>query len=491
MHTPPRKLSPWRWLALLALVLLIVVAIAPIPGQVLFVPGNWRSVTTWPRIQLMPEVPQPGQRVEVVIADVVPWTNVQLMAGDVSVTYERYEQNTVSGYWSWYWSLVVPASGSVPLAFYHNCDTGCIEWATTTIGMPQTQTQVATVPTKLGIVFADANRNWHNRAGWTMELTYALKADEDYWGIDDLAQRVQAAQAKGLRVLVRVDFDQQQTLPPADEFLAFDLYLDYIRRLARDQRLKGVYGYIIGNGYNAFNENALSPDRLITPQWYARLFNGYGADPTHTDNVIETIRSENPVVRVLVGPVRPWIDDQSGSQTYAIDAPWLNYMNTVLSMLEQGAEDNEEIGVALTTPDGFALSAHGYPNAPELPPTQPADEPRATLPRDQWNGAQAGFRIYTDWLDVINSYPRFRGLPVYITTNTSVFSDVPPAQNYPRGWLTNALAVVNAEPQVAALIWFLDSFPMDKQWELYSLTNPQGLLIDAAEEFDSLLAARP
>jgi hypothetical protein len=491
MHTPPKRLSLWRWLALLALVLIIVVAIAPIPRQVLLVSGNWQGSATWPRIQLLPQVPQPGQRVEVVISDVVPWTNVQLIAGDVPVTYERYEQNALSGYWSWYWSFVLPASGGVPLAFYHNCDIGCIEWATATIGTPQAQTQPATIPTKLGLVFADPNRNWHNRAGWSIELTYALKADEDYWGIDDLAQRVQRAHAKGLRVLVRVDFDQQQTLPPADEFLAFDLYLDYIRRLARDQRLADVYGYIIGNGYNALNENALAPDRLITPQWYARLFNGYGADPTHTDNVIETIRSENSTVRVLVGSVRPWTDDQDGAQPSAINAPWLNYMNTTLAMLEESAYDNEEIGIPLTAPDGFAISAHGYPDAPALLPAQPADEPRAALPLSDWNGAQAGFRIYTDWLGVINSYARFRGLPVYVTTNTSTTSDVPPAQNYPRGWLTNALAVVNAEPQIAALIWFLDSFPMDKQWELYSLTNPQGLLIDAAEEFDSLLAARP
>lgn len=485
-----QSLKAWRWAAIVFVLALIAVAVAPIPGEVLWLPNNWREASTWPRVRLEPETPQPGQRVEVVIADVTPWTNVKLIAGDAEVVYERYEQK--AGYWEWYWSLTLPESAGLRLAFYHDCDTGCIEWTMTTIGKASLQTPASKVPTKLGLVFADPNRDWHNRAGWDVELTYAMRAEEDYWGIDDLAARVERATANGLRVLVRVDYDQQQTLPPAEDFLALDAYLDYARRLARDERLKDVYGYVIGNGYNALTENALAPDKLITPEWYARLFNGYNADPAHADNVVETIRAENPTVRVLVGPVRPWVTDQNGQQAYELDTPWLNYMNTLLDALEQGAEAKAAHGLPFAAPDGFAVSAHGRPDAPDLASTLPADEPRANFPRDEWNGAQAGFRVYTDWLAVINSYPRFRGLPIYITTNTyPPGGATPPAQNYPRGWLTNALAVANAEPQVAALIWFLDSFPMDKQWELFSLTNPQGLLIDAAEEFDGLLSVRP
>lgn len=41
------------------------------------------------------------------------------------------------------------------------------------------------------------------------------------------------------------------------------------------------------------------------------------------------------------------------------------------------------------------------------------------------------------------------------------------------------------------LSWFIDDFPHDSQWDLFSLTQQPGRLIDAAEEFDALLQAQP
>ncbi len=104
------------------------------------------------------------------------------------------------------------------------------------------------VPTKLGVVFPDAARNWHGRSGWGVELTYADLATEEHWGIDDLAVRVEQAKAAGLRVLVRVDYAQGQSVPPTGDNVALDLYLRYLERLARDERLGDVYGYLIGSG---------------------------------------------------------------------------------------------------------------------------------------------------------------------------------------------------------------------------------------------------
>ena len=46
---------------------------------------------------------------------------------------------------------------------------------------------------------------------------------------------------------------------------------------------------------------------------------------------------------------------------------------------------------------------------------------------------------------------------------------------------------VNEEPQVAALVWFLDEFPHGDQWDWFSLSERPGRLVDAAEEFDRLL----
>lgn len=107
------------------------------------------------------------------------------------------------------------------------------------------------------------------------------------------------------------------------------------------------------------------------------------------------------------------------------------------------------MGIPFAAPDGFAVQAPGRHDASELGGVG-STEPQADLPRSEWNGAQAGFRVYREWLDIINGYPSTRGLPVYITSaNTFIPAvGVPPAQNYPRGWLTSALAVVNGEPQI-------------------------------------------
>ncbi|HNS40211.1 MAG TPA: hypothetical protein PKJ56_08195, partial [Promineifilum sp.] len=336
-------------------------------------------------------------------------------------------------------------------------------------------------------------RDWHNRRGWSVELTYAQLAEAEYWGIDDLSQRVETATNKGLLVLVRVDYDQGQSIPPPDNHLALDAYLNYIRRLARDDRLGGVYGYIIGSGFNTHENNLQSPGNMVTPEWYARVFNGYDTSTDRTDNVIQTIRSENPAVRILVGPVSPWHNDQTGALRHRVDVPWLNYFNTLVERVNEAAQERVLAGIALAAPDGFAVQAPGWPDAPELADSERANEPRIDLPQPSRNGAQVGFRVYRDWLDIINIHPDTRGLPVYITsTNTFQHDDaVEPAQNYPPGWLTAALDVVNQDSQIATLCWFLDVFPHDDQWDFFSLTNPRGLMINAANEFDSLLRDTP
>ena len=257
--------------------------------------------------------------------------------------------------------------------------------------------------------------------------------------------------------------------------------------------MREVYGYFLGSSYNSLGSNSLAPAHPVTPEWYARLFNGYGEEIAHADNAVQVMRAENPHVRVLVGPVQPWTTDQDGAQRYESDAPWLNYMNTLVAMVDEEAQAKATAGIPLAAPDGFAVQAPGRPAAPELSGRNAGEEPQVDLRRVEWDGAQAGFRVYQDWLDIINSHPTTRGLPIYVTAANTFASDegVPPAQNYPRGWLTAALAVVNEEPQIKALCWFLDYFPHDTQWEYFSLTRQPGRLLDAAEEFDLLLKGEP
>jgi len=476
-----------RWLLFLLLALLAGYWLLPISGRVIVVPGTGSRVLLWPQMRLDPPAPQPGQVATLRVMDTQPWPYVLLTMDGQALQPGEWQANP-GGTWTWEWDFVVPVEAS--LVFYHDCHTGCVERGRMVIGEDEGEvTPSEGVPTKLGVVMANPRRDWHGRRGWDVEVTYARLAEEEYWGIDDLAARVHQATMKGLRVLVRVDYDLGQSLPPADDYLALGEYLQYLQRLARDDRLREVYGYFLGSGYNSLDSNSQSPEQAVTPEWYARLFNGYGEDVSHTDNAVQVMRAENPQVRVLVGPVRPWNTNQDGKRRYTMDAPWLNYMNTLVAMLDEGARAKLAAGIPLAAPDGFALHVPGRPEAAQSAGRDGAEEPRLDLRRAEWGGAQAGFRIYQDWLAIINSYPTTRGLPVYITSTNTFAPDegTPPAQNYPQGWLAAALEEINQEPQVQALCWFLDYYPHTTQWDWFSLTRHPGRLIDAAEEFDALL----
>ncbi len=474
----------------LVIVLLLFSAIywlLPISGQIVYIPppdGN--QVPSWPQISLEAA---PDESLIVHVQDVTPWTHVRLEMGTAEATLVEHGEQNDASVWQWRWRVVRPVAGAA-VALYHSCATGCQTWATrqTAVRTPNPPGEPQ-IPTKLGVVFANPARDWHGRQGWTVEVTYAQLADDFYWGIDDLARRVQLAEANGLRTLVRVEYDQGQSIPPPDDFAALDSYLTYLRRLARDDRLADVHGFIIGSNMNTNGANAQSPGNPVTPAWYAQVFNGYAADPNNHNNAIEIIRSENKLVRVLVGPISPWSSDQNGDVPFKIDLPWLNYMNTMVHFINEGAEMKTAVGISDTAPDGFAIQAFGRVDAPSLAPDQRAREPFLDINVPEWGEGQAGFRVYKDWLAIINSFPYTMGKPAYINaTNTfDPLTGERPVENYPKGWITNALKAINSEPQVVALCWFIDSFPHDNQWEMFSLTQPRGLLLDAAEEFELLL----
>lgn len=469
------------WPALLIALLLGGYWLLPIRGRVAVLPGGEADLP-WPQMQWV------AAERRAIVADSEPWGDVLLTVAGRSAGSASWQAQP-GGIWRWEWRIPLTVSVAGPLIFYHDCATGCQERGRLALGDRDRKEADEGVPTSLGVVFADPARDWHGRSGWIVDLTYVRPSEDPYWRADALAERVYAATDKGQRVLVRVDYDRGQTLPPAGDELALAEYLAYLRRLARDDRLAGVYGYIIGSGFNALDANSQAPDRPVTPGWYARLFNGYGEDVTHSDNAVQTIRAVNPRVRVLVGPVRPWIGDQGGDQPGASQAPWLDYMRSLVAHLDAAAQAKAAAGIALVAPDGFALQAPGRPDASELSDETRGQEPGHDLPRVAWGGAQAGFRVYRDWLAIINAYPTTRGLPAYITSTNTYAPDAktPPAQNYPSGWLTAALAEINSQPQVVALCWFMDGPLGDTQWDWFSLARRQGRMLYAAEEFDALL----
>jgi hypothetical protein len=475
------------WPYIVVVVLLIGYWFLPIEGAVILYGGDTQQ-EIWPRFNLQSQSSISGNTAEIIVNDVEPWSYVELLVNNKRA--EPMGSPVRNGnIWTWRWSYKVPEEESYHVAFYINCHLGCEERGSITVGQPSGNATKQLIPTKLGVVLPNPDRDWHGRSGWAVEITYATMAEEPYWGVDDLALRISHHREMGLRVLVRVDYDQVQSIPPTDDNVALAEYLAYFNRLAEDDRLMSVYGYIVGNDYNTLDAVGLSPGQPVTPEWYARIFSGYGENPEHTDNVIQTVRNVNQYVRLITGPIRPWSTDADGHIKHATNMPWLNYMTTLTAYLHETYEKKSEIGVPFCIPDGFDIQAPGLPDAEEMAGYGRWEEPAVEHRRESWNGARVGFQVYKDWLDIINAYPSTRGLPVYIvSTNTyDRANSIPPAQNYPQGWLTTALETVMKEPQIHALCWFLDDFPHSDQWDWFSLTQQSGRLVDAAEEFDALL----
>ncbi|HFC11514.1 MAG TPA: hypothetical protein ENJ56_01625, partial [Anaerolineae bacterium] len=363
----------------------IIYWLLPIKGKLVYQNGQ-AAILTFPHITLTHE----ADSFTVLVRDPTPWTHVRLEVVGESAELIDFGTQDANGLWQWRWRL--PASvQNEALRLYHSCADGCQAWGITQPTKPSTTNSPALIPSKLGIVLADPTRDWHGRQGWDVEITYAQLADEEFWGVDDLAQRVQLAQENGLRVLLRIEYGQGQSLPAADDTLALDAYLQFVQRIARDARLKNVYGFIIGSNFNTAGGNSQFPDALVTPAWYARIFNGYGVAASLNDNALAIIRRENQLVRVLAGPVNPWNVDQGGSFGFRPKVPWLDYMHAMVNFIDQGAAAKAAIGIAGMAPDGFAVQAFGRVNAGASELERGAREPLAEIFSAEYPHAQMGF----------------------------------------------------------------------------------------------------
>ncbi|VAW43215.1 hypothetical protein MNBD_CHLOROFLEXI01-688, partial [hydrothermal vent metagenome] len=123
----------------------------------------------------------------------------------------------------------------------------------------------------------------------------------------------------------------------------------------------------------------------------------------------------------------------------------IKYSNSVVTYVNAAAIAKIEQGISDAAPDGFAIQAFGRVDAQQLSPEQRAQEPFLDLRRDEWGDAQAGFRVYQDWLNIINQFEYTTGKPVYINAANTFDSETgqTPTENYPVGWLGNALETIN------------------------------------------------
>ena len=123
----------------------------------------------WPLIEVIPEVPTPGEVAELVVTDIAPWVHVSLQVeaeGGASSTQPallRAEQ-TPAG-WEWHWRFTVPESDNYELLLFHDCDKGCETWGKKTFSNAANEfrAEANVLPTKLCTVFPNPERDGHGR----------------------------------------------------------------------------------------------------------------------------------------------------------------------------------------------------------------------------------------------------------------------------------------------------------------------------------------
>ncbi len=355
---------------------------------------------------------------------------------------------------------------------------------------PQTP-EVSPIP--LGSI---VGAQWYNLAGtrgtsggWNVELLFATGIDQanDPNGRAAVGRRAGVARgALGLRVLVRVDHAPGQSLPPPGDDAGRTAYVRFLEGICQDVTYReNVFGYIIGNEFNLASENQRlnrAAGERLTPDWYARMFNGFGVDAADVGNAHAFIKTHQPAAWVLVGAIAPWSGESDGDAgaRWIIDEPWLNYFHAACRRIFGAASASQR------WPDGFAIHAYGRTGLPGSP-SFTANEPHTDVPFGG-RGAQGGFRVYRDWCAIIDAAGFAPNLPVFVT-ETNTLTGNPSSQSYPSGWYVEALQELQtAGPRFHALCWFVDNDPSGG-WPGERLTNPTGNCVQASQDFDAAIAS--
>lgn len=329
----------------------------------------------------------------------------------------------------------------------------------------------------IGAQWANNGRDWHGKDGWDIQLLYTTVGDNDPNGFNTVGNRVQESHQKGRSVLVRVDYTPGQSVPYNDPTRG--AYMLFLQRMCQDSRYNAhAYGYIIGNEYNLKGENQQA-GTPITPNWYARIFNGYNANLSDTGNAYQVIKTYQRNARVLVGPVGPWSADANSSDgsTYQLNVPWLNYFNQVCRNIYQAAQTKGAV-------EGFAVHAYGRTGV-DGTAHGGKNEPHSDVPFGNIPGVQGGFRVYLNWRDVVNQFDATSNVSFWIT-ETNTRTDKDSSSSYPQGWYLEALNEISTHLRFKALCWFVDQ-NIGGGWSTNCLTNPVGKCVDANNDFNTAL----
>ncbi|MFN0072845.1 MAG: hypothetical protein ACKVVP_15275 [Chloroflexota bacterium] len=355
-------------------------------------------------------------------------------------------------------------------------------------------------PTLAGATWVDNSRPWitRNKTGTDVWHVYmhppappAGGSADNFANVRDNISMSRQSTPKQ-NVLLRVDYAEGQSLPW--NATTRGEYLGFLQQICADPIFReNLLGFIIGNECNSQDENRQSGGTMNPDEW-ARTYNGYGSGASATDNAFQVIRAALPDARVLVGAVAPYNPQADGSPAFAIPVPWLNYFNQLCLRVTQRMTQ-----AGLSAPDGFALHAYGRVGD-DGTANGGSQEPHRSVPSPVPYPASAeyGFRVYRQWLAVMDGYPLLQLAPVWIT-ETNTFTTTHCDQSYPMnppGWYFEAVKeiydfnhdpFVSVQNRIKSVCWFVDR-NFDGNWGLDAISgHTMGRLGAASNDFNSVL----
>jgi hypothetical protein len=316
-----------------------------------------------------------------------------------------------------------------------------------------------------GAMWLDPTRELHGRTALSVELLYASDGEA---GMAQVASRIGELQARGVRVLLRVDLEPGQTVPVEGDFDGKYEFAHLFEKLAQDPVIRNTSGIIVGNEPNLKAENAKGGDGGISADWYMKVQSGVYAAPDDDADAYTQLRTNGYRGDVLIAAPAPWSDDTDGTLEHyptppgaTGTMPWLRYAATMYWLAYNASRMtyNDVKGTVHTYSNVLACRDLGLD--PALEPTY-VDE----LRNPDWNMCQYGIRVYHEFLQQMNFQAGGEGdvVPHYVTEWNSLVGRVDdnlsdpawPCNNYPAGLLLNAVDYLKLQPNLMGFAIFVD-----------------------------------
>lgn len=239
--------------------------------------------------------------------------------------------------------------------------------------------------------------------------------------------KLQDIKNKGFKVILRLDYTNQTTVPVKDDWNGRYAYAVKAGEIAA--YMKDVVDlYVVGNEMTT-HPNAGCRDAL----WYAKVFNAYD-----TNCVYDKIHANDPVATVMMGGLTGWPD-----QNNLIGGRNVDWLSTVQSNVDQSA--------GKPVIDGYAIHAYsGDEWFNDL--SSPTEDPRFS--------DQAGLHSFIEYLKPI--YAKHGAyIPVHITeTNTYWMPEDKESDiTYRANWMKEAYQAIDewnrsADIKIDSLCWY-------------------------------------